>query len=197
MKVIFVIVVALFTVSCGKKVTHTEHPQFIFAKLISNEASSVLNDVELYLSSKNDYKVKYKDNLEYHGYEEPFDDEFDFTFVIVESLKANGLAIEVDWREDPQFVLNSLNNISNNLLSSCDKYEELESDFVKTDFNITHYLKLKEPESLLLTCTKSLGLEVIGIDKGTDSYVLALVNDKKLPKIHQYSQQSKVKLNPW
>ncbi|MEP1446039.1 MAG: hypothetical protein ABJK37_08020 [Paraglaciecola sp.] len=196
MKVIYLAIFTIFTLSCGKQVLHNEHPQFIFAQIMSDNSPNVLSDVSLFLSSKNAYKQQYKALLEYHGYEAPFDNEFDFTFVIVESLKANKLAIDVDWREAPQFVLDSLNGVSNNRLSVCVNFEELKNEFAKTSNNISFYLS-KDQQSLLLQCSKSVGLEIIGIDNGSDSYVLTVASVKNLSKILEYSEKSKIKLNTW
>ncbi|MBU3006159.1 DUF6630 family protein [Paraglaciecola arctica] len=197
MKVIYLAIFTIFTLSCGQQEPNNEHPQFIFAQIISDNTPNVLSDVSLFLSSKNAYKQQYKDNLEYHGYEAPFDNEFDFTFVIVESLKANGLAIDVDWREAPRLVLDSLNRTSNNRLSVCASFEQLKNDFAKTGNNISFYLESKDPQSLLLQCSKSVGLEIIGIDNGSDSYVLTLASVKSLSKILEYSKKSEIKLNTW
>lgn len=197
MKAIYLAIFTIFTLSCGQQERHNEHPQFIFAQIISDNTPNVLSDVSLFLSSKNAYKQQYKDNLEYHGYEAPFDNEFDFTFVIVESLKANGLAIDVDWREAPHLVLDSLNSASNNRLSVCASFEQLKNDFAKTSNNISFYLESKDPQTLLLQCSKSVGLEIIGIDNGSDSYVLTLASVKSLSKILEYSKKSEIKLNTW
>jgi len=186
---------AILLIGCAEKNSFADNPQFRLARLISNENSNVVSDVELYLTSKEAYKTKYKDNLEYHSYDAPFDNEFDYTFVIVESLKANQLAIQVDWREAPQYVLNSLNAVSNSHVSSCNSFKDLQSRFAESSFNISHVLSANESNSMMHQCFDDLGLSLINIDNGTDAYVLTMVSKNNLSQIVELAKQSQVNIS--
>jgi hypothetical protein len=179
------------------KDTHSpleDNPNYLLAKHISNNDENVISDVELYLRSKSKYKKKYQENLEHHGYEEPFTDDFDFTFVLVEALLLNNKAVVVDWKEDPMVTLKLINNMSNNNLSQCNQFEVLKQRYQQSDLNITHFLEIDTSEPSILACSKNIGLKLIAIDNGTDSWVLVLINNKNTSVVSDYAKQSGVNL---
>ena len=196
MKSIFIAFLTFILGGCAKEelFQFEENPKYILAKLMSNNNENILDDVKLFIQSKNDYKKKYKENLEYHGYEDPFDNDFDFTFVLVESLKFKNMAIVVDWKEQPKIVLELINKISNSLISKCEHFDSLQIKFTDTDLNISHFLETDVSEPSITKCADNIGLKLVAIDNGTDSWVLTLIDKKNLSKINHYTKKSNIKL---
>ena len=195
MKNLFIVIAALIAGGCNKVESKNDSPEIVVAKIVSNGDKSILDDVQLYLSNKQAYKAKHKDGLEEYGFDGAFEDSFDFTFVITQSLKSINRVAVVDWREDAQYVFNLLNDISENTLSKCSISKELAADIQKTQSNISYYLESHESGFLFSTCAKNVGLEIIGIDDGTDSFVLSLVPSSNVAQLREYSQQLKLKIN--
>lgn len=197
MKNLFMVIVALIAVGCNEIESKNNSPEIAVAKIMSNGDKSVLDDVQLYLSDKKAYKVKHKGGLEESGFDGAFEDSFDFAFVITESLKSINRIAVVDWREDAQYVFNLLSNISENTLAKCSIAKDLAADMQKTQSNISYYLESHESGFLFSKCAKNVGLEIIGIDNGTDSFVLSLVPSRNVAQLKEYSQQLKLKINTY
>ena len=196
MKSFITIVFGFLLGGCAKEAHSAfyDNPNYLLAKHMSNNDENVINDVELFLHSKSEYKRKYQENLEYHGYEEPFVDDFGFTFVLVEALKLNNKAVVVDWKEQPMITLELLNNISNKTLSKCNQFEALKQRYQQSDFNISHFLETDTSEPSVLACSKNTGLKLIAIDNGTDSWVLVLINSESTSDVSDYAKKSDVNL---
>lgn len=181
---------------CSKHVDPSleKNPRYILAKLMSNHNENVLSDVALFLNNKSKYMKKHQENLEYHGYEDPFADEFDFTFVLVEALKLNNKATVVDWRATPMETLELINDISNNTLANCNLYETLKQNYQQSEFNISYFLETNTSEPSIFACANNIGLTLIAIDNGTDSWVLVLINSHLAKEVAHYAKQSDINL---
>jgi hypothetical protein len=196
MKLLVTIFFSLLLGGCTKEEhsSFEENPNYLLAKYVSNSDEKVISDVELFLSSKLKYQKKYQENLEYHGYEEPFADGFDFTFVLVETLKLNNKAVVVDWKGDPKATLELINVMSHQTLSKCDQFEMLKQRYQSSNFNISHFLETDTSEPSILGCSKNIGAKLIAIDNGTDSWVLILINSNNALSVSDYANQSDVNL---
>jgi hypothetical protein len=68
---------------------------------------------------------------------------------------------------------------------------------MQTQFNISYYLESSESGFLFSTCAKSMGLEIIGIDDGSDTFVLSLIPSGNAAKLKTYSQQLKLNIKTY
>jgi hypothetical protein len=193
---LFITIFLVFLLGCTKEVdpSFVDTPHYLLAKHLSNNDENVISDVELFLRSKSKYQKKYRENLEYHGYEEPFVDGFDFTFVLVETLKLNDKAVVVDWRADPMQTLELINTMSNQALSKCNQFEMLKQRYQHSEFNVSHFLETDTSEPSIFGCSKNIGSKLIAIDNGTDSWVLILIKSKDAENVSDYAKQSDVNL---
>ncbi len=197
MKKILIVITALIAVGCNESQPKNHLPEIALAKIIGNGNKAIVEDVQLYLSDKNAYKLEHKDGLEEYGFDGAFEDSFDLTFVIIEGLNSINRVAVVDWKEDAQYVFSLLNDISQNTLSTCNISKELTADMQKTQFNISYYLESNESGFMFSTCAKSVGLEIIGIDDGSDSFVLSLVPSSSVEQLKAYSQQVGLEINTY
>ncbi|XPF94996.1 DUF6630 family protein [Colwellia sp. RE-S-Sl-9] len=197
MKSIITIFFSFLLGGCTKDVDlpFEDNPNYLLAKYVSNNDVNVLNEVELFLRSKSKYRKKHQDNLEDHGYDGSFADSFDFTFVLVEALKLNNKAVVVDWKEDPMETLELINIMSENMLSQCNDFNMIKQRYLQSDFNISHFLETDFSEPSIFTCSKNIGVNLIAIDNGTDSWVLTLIQDKHSSDVTHYAKLSGVNLN--
>ena len=193
-KRLLIVITALFVVGLIESQTENHRPEIALAKIIGNGNKTVVNDVQLYLSDKDAYKLKHKGGLEEYGFDGAYEDSFDLTFVIIEGLKSINHVAIVDWREDAQYAFDLLNDISKNTLSTCSILKQLEDEMLQNQFNISYYLETNESGFLFSTCAKSIGLEIIGIDDGSDMFNLSLVPIGSVSKLKTYSQQLKLKI---
>ena len=197
MKRLLIVITALIVIGCNENQPKNHSPEIALAKIIGNGNQTVVNDVQLYLSDKKAYKLKHKDGLEESGFDGAFENSFDLTFVIIEGLRSINRVVVVDWREDAQHVFDLLNDLSKNALSTCSISRQLADDMMQTQFNISYYLESSESGFLFSTCAKSMGLEIIGIDDGSDTFVLSLIPSGNAAKLKTYSQQLKLNIKTY
>ena len=109
---------------------------------------------------------------------------------LAECLEKTGHVAYVDWKQESDDTLQSLDRVSRGRLSESSLYLPLLERFQQESLGIAAYIDHPLPDPQLLELAKAAGFHLEGIDEGSDAYAFVLISTERRDRVYQLADEA-------
>jgi len=183
----------IFVVACAsQEKIMTNNPLLDLATIISSSNQKVIDRVSYFNNSQELYFEHYNSELVEQGIDDV--DEVTAEVVLVDALLHENLLVYVDWKQEPDDVLEQLVSLSKGRISNCESYANLLNFYRNTEYGVGHFLDTQGDWPSIFNCIGSVGLKLLAIDEDSDGYALILVEHNSLDRTLDAFEKANVRL---
>jgi len=172
----------------------SEQAALNFVDVVSDNNTDVNLSLTLFLMDKNAYFKKYEDDLEERGIESP--EEITLPVVIIDALLNAERLVYADHSTESDFVLSSIDKLSNGKISQSRCYDHLMSAYKAAGRlnGISGVLYDSNISPMPFECINSQGFKLLAIDEGSDSYAFILLPTEDVETAMKYADLAGLQL---